>query len=801
MGTVLQDLRYGVRVLRKHPAFTAVALFALALGIGANAAIFSIVNAVMLKPLPYQDADRLVMLSERHEQIPSRFISYPNFLDWRERNQVFEAMSTIRTWALTLTGEGEPQGLSAGMVSAEYFSVMRVSPLLGRDFTPTEDKPGADPVTILSYGFWQRQFGGDESIIGKTITLDNRPFTVIGVVPPVLRRQDTRPLWVLIGQWTGQGNWMQRDVRVAGYVVARLKPSVTLPAARARMDAVQAELSQLYPWTNASHRITVVTLYESVVGDARQTLLLLLGAVGFVLLIACANVANLLLARASTRRREFALRAALGASRARLVRQLLTESLVLSVVGGALGLLLAWWGVDLFRSASPAGIPRLEELALDYRVLSYTLLVSLATGILFGLAPAWQMSRRGLNEMLKEGGKTMSGDGRGRLRGALVVAEIALALVLLVGAGLLIRSFARLLNSETGFDAQNVATVRISLPRTRYSERDDINRFHQQLLERVSTLPGVSEAAISNEVPGIQSGWQNDIAVPGHPRIQPGGEINVDWGIVSADYFEVMRITMLRGRTFNAQEMEQRAPVVVVDERLANRFWPEGDALGKRLLYDGPVPHEIIGVVRTIKTYGTGEEPRIKIYTPLNRAYLNVATLSIRAAADPQALAAAVTREIHAIDRDLPAPEVTTLEQLLAHQVSARQLTTVLLTVFATIALLLAAIGIYGVMSYTVARRTHEIGVRMALGAQGRDVLKLVIGQGIRLALIGIACGLVGAFAATRVMAGMLYGISATDPLTFVAISLVLALVALLACYVPARRATKVDPMIALRYE
>ncbi|HEV2708113.1 MAG TPA: ABC transporter permease [Pyrinomonadaceae bacterium] len=796
-----QDLRFGTRVLVRKPGFAATAVLTLALGIGANTAIFSVVNAVMLKPLPYEDADRLVMLTERHEKIPTRAVSYANFLDWRDRNQAFEAMSTVRRWYLTLTGTGQPERLAAGMVTSDYFSIMRVKPLMGRDFLREEDRPGANYVTILSYGFWQSRFGGDESIIGQSITLDNRPFTVIGVMPPVFRQDDSPPLWVLIGPWTVQQDWMKRDMRTAGSVIARLKPGVTLAAARADMSAVKEELIRLHPWTNAGHTITVKTLYENVVGETRQSLLLLLGAVGFVLLIACANVANLLLARAAARQKEFAVRSALGASRLRLVRQMLTECVLLALLGGVCGLLLAWWGLDLFKAANPSGIPRLEELSLDYRVLGFTLLVTLLTGLLFGLAPARQIRTQGLNEMLKEGVKGTTGGGQGRLCGAFVVAEIALALVLLIGAGLLARSLARLLNSDFGFDARHVATLGIALPSSRYAERERIGQFYQQLLERVAALPGVEAVSLSNEIPGRETGWTNDIAIPGHPQIKPGGEINVDWGIISADYFEVMRIPILRGRAFTPQEVAEGSPVVIIDERLAREFWPNGDAIGQHLLYDSPTPHQIVGVIKNVRNYGTGAESRIKIYTPLNRSRLAASTLAVRTTTDLRGLSALLTREIHAIDKELPVSEMGTVEQSLSHEISARRVSTVLLGVFSAVALVLAAIGIYGVMAHTVAQRTHEIGVRMALGAQKRDVLRLVIGQGMRLALIGVGVGLAASFALTRVLSSLLYGVSASDPLTFASIALLLTLVALLACYIPARRATKVDPMIALRYE
>lgn len=797
-----QDLRYAVRMLFKKPGFTALAMLALTLGIGANTAVFSVVNAVLLRPLPYEDSDRLMWLSETGEQVANRFISYPNFLDWRERNQVFEAMSTFRGLALTFTGAGEPETIDARMVSADYFSVMRVKPFLGRDFLPEEDKPGASAVTVLSYGFWQQRFGADESIIGKTITLDNRAFTVVGVMPRSFQHQGPPPLWVLMGQWTGQDNWMQRDVRVAGYVIARLKPGVTLASARANMDAISEDLIRQYPWHNAGHSIRIVSLYESVVGDIRPSLLILLGAVGFVLLIACANVANLLLARAATRQKEFAIRAALGASRLRIIRQLLTESVLLALMGGASGLLLAWWTVGLLVAADPDGVPRLGGVGIDRRVLFFSVALSMLTGIIFGLAPALETSKRGVYEKLKENSGTVSENRGGTLRSALVVAEVAFALVLLVGAGLLIKSFSRLLEANPGFDPKNVITMQISLPRPNYPDKAQVNRFHKQLLERVGSLPGVEAASVLNTLPGLSDGWQTDIAIEGRPPINPGEEIQVDWGIVSADYFSTMKIPILRGRPFSQQEAQEGLPVVIVDENLARRYWPDADALGKRIRYDSPTPHEIIGIAANVSNYGSEAQSRIKIYTPLNRGRLNRATLAVRAInPESQAMVAALTREIHALDKELSVSEIETMEQILARRISARRFNTILLGVFAGVALTLSSLGIYGVVSYSVSRRTREIGIRMALGAQQSEVLRLVIGHGMILALIGIAAGLVAAFALTRVLSSLLYGVSATDMATFAGVSMLLAAVALIACYIPARKATKVDPLVALRYE
>jgi putative ABC transport system permease protein len=801
METLLQDARYAIRMLIKKPGFTLTAVLTLALGIGANTAIFSVINAVLLRPLPYAEPERLVMLSETKEQVQNRWVSYPNFLDWQERNRSFEAMSTIRGSTVTLTGGGDPESLNARVVAADYFKVMRVSPLLGRAFTAEEDKPGTQMVTILSHEFWQRRFGADPDIVGSTITLDNRAFTVVGVTPPDFQHQGPPQLWLLVGQLVDEV-WMKRENRVAGYVIARLRPEVSLRQAQTDMDGIAEQLNQQYPWHNAGHSIRVVSLHENIVGQSRAMLLILFGAVGLVLLIACANVANLLLVRATARRKEIAIRMALGAGRWRVLRQLLSESLLLFLLGGAMGILLAWWGTKLLAASQTNVIPRLQGVRIDWRVLAFTFVLSLLTGIIGGLAPAWGATKVGLQEALKQSCRTATEGRGGRLRAGLVIAEVALALVLLAGAGLLIKSFARLLESRPGFDSNNVLTMQINLPRQKNGGRDQAGRFHQQLLERVTGLAGVEQASISNDVPGLATGWQNDISPEPYIPVNPGEEINVDWAIVSPDFFATMKIPILQGRTFTRQECESEAPVVLVDESLAQQFWPRGEALGKHLKYNGPTPHEIIGIVGKVKHYGSESLPRIKMYTPLGWGRLNRATLSLRLArADAPGILEAVTREVQSIEKDLPVTEVATLDEILAREISPRRFNTILLSLFAAIALLLAAVGIYGVMSYTVAQRTHEVGVRVALGAQASDVMSLVVGQGMKLVVTGIAIGLPAAFALTQLIRSFLYEISATDPWTFTLIALLLTAVALAACYIPARRATRIDPMVALRYE
>ena len=799
-----RDIRYGVRLLAGQPGFASIAVLTLALGIGANTAIFSFVYAVLMQPLPYAEADRLVWITEKHEQIASRWVSYPNFLDWRERNQSFESLALFRGWLMTLTGSGEAQSLNARMVSEDYFRAMGVAPMIGRVFDDEQDRFGAPRVTVLSHAYWQSQFGGDPEILGKSLTLDNESITVIGVIPPEFKHHGPPPLWVSTAQYAEPGSgWFRREDRVAGYVIGRLKPDVTIEQARADMKSIEQQLISEYPMQNGGNAIHLVTLKESIVGSSRQSLLLLFAAVGAVLLIACANVANLLLARATTRKKEFAIRAAIGASRWTLVRQLLVESVVIGLVAGGLSLLMSKWCVSLLIRFAPETFPRMTGATLGWQVLLFAFGLSVLTGVIFGLAPAWQSTKTDLNEALKEGSRATDARG-GQMRSAFVVAEVALAIVLLVSAGLLIKSLAKLLQSDPGFNSANVIAMQL-LPRQAYPTRPKLGQFYSQLLDQVGALPGVEAACLTNDdLPGIEPGWQNDInpEVNGEYLIKPGELINVDWAIVTPDYFKTMHIPIKQGRVFTRQESVRGAKVLLVDEQLARQFWPAGDAVGKHIKYDGPVPHEIIGVVGDVRNYGSESPARIKMYTPFERWPLPRSVLAVRAAGvDVTSLIPAIKGAVQTINPNVPIDEIATLEERLSPNVAPRRFTTWLLGLFAGVALLLAAIGIYGVMSYSVAERTHEIGVRRALGAPDRTVMTMILRSAMTLTLIGIATGLAASIALTRVVSNLLFGVGAFDPLTFSGVAVLLIVVALAACYQPARRATKVDPLVALRRE
>jgi putative ABC transport system permease protein len=812
MNNLWQDIRYGVRMLWKSPGFALVTILALALGIGANSAIFSVVNGVLLRPLPFKTADRLVFLSEWSQQVPNMSVSYPNFQDWRAQNSVFEQLAAFRGGNYILTGAGEPERLDAREVSASFFPTLGVNAAVGRNFTAEEDKPGAQHAIVISHGLWQRRFGGNPNVVGQQLTLNNESYTVVGILPQNFEWQAPVDVFVPIGL---QADKMQdRDSHPGIYLVGLLKPGVTVEQARAEMTGITARLAQQYPKSNEGTSYTLVKLQERATEDIRAALLVVLAAVGFVLLIACANVANLLLARATARHKEIAIRTALGAGRWRIVRQLLTESVLLSTVGGTLGLLFALWGVDALLAVIPEDVPRLlvMNIGLDTRVLIFTLVVSVVTGLLFGLAPAIQVSKANLNEALKEGGRSGGGGAhRNYVRSTLVVAEVALSLLLLVGAGLLMKSFLNLRAADVGFNPEHVITMRIGLPDARYKENAQVENFYRALLQRVEALPGVQYAGLTRGLP-MNGGIESGVTVEGQEVTNTRDTVVAVNLTVTPNYFRTMEIPLVAGRYFTEEDKTNSPDVALIDEMMAARFFPKGDAVGKRIKLGGaqsPFPWmQIVGVVKHVKHYGPDEAGRVEIYRPYfqlpnvpDAQFSRGMVLAVRTTGEPTSMTATLRNAVHEIDKDQPVSNVQTMTQVVAGSVAPQKFATWLLGIFAAVALVLAALGLYGVMAYTVTQRTHEIGIRMALGAARRDVLRLIVGQGMRLTLVGVALGLVGAFLAMRAMTSLLYGVSAKDPLTYGGVALLLALVALVACLIPARRATKVDPMIALRYE
>ncbi|HXG64194.1 MAG TPA: ABC transporter permease [Blastocatellia bacterium] len=800
METLSQDLRYGVRMLLKNPGFTAAALLALTLGIGANTAIFSVVNAVLLRPLPFEESERLVLVWEKRMALGRvrNVASFPDYYDWKAQNTVFEDMAAYRGGGFTLGGD-TPERIQGTVTTPNLFSVLRVQPQTGRSFLPEEDQPGNNLVVILSHGLWQRRFAADPNIVGQTVLMNDRNYTVVGVMPADFIYPNRRTeIWVPLTP--DQDDRNNRGGHSLG-VIARLKPGITLDQARAEMDGIAANLEQQYQ-VNTGHGVNIFPLYEEVVGDIRPMLWVAFGAVGFVLLIACANVANLLLARAATRQKEIALRTALGAGRGRIVRQLLTESLLLALAGGALGVLLALWGVDALLTISPNSIPRVWEIGLDGRVLGFTLLVTLATGLFFGLIPALQASRPNLNEALKEGGRTLSASfRRNRLRSIFVISEVAICLVLLIGAGLMARSFIRLLDVDPGFNPENVLTANVSLSPIKYREPHQRVAYYRESLEKIKALPGVQAAGIILDLPMSGNAASRYFRIEGRPPQPPGQGYNTNLNATAPGYFKTMGIPLIAGRDFDERDVIGAPEVVIINEAMAREFWPDEDPLGKRLAVgDGPW-RTVIGVVGNVKYRGLDADTRQEMYWPYYQMGFSGGTFVARTGSDPENMAAAVRSAMQEVDRDQPVYNIRAMEEVMSETVAPRRFNMLLLAIFAGVALALAAVGIYGVMAYTVNRRTHEIGIRMALGASRGDVLKLVVGQGMALAAVGVSIGLVAAYGLTRLLASLLFGVSDKDPVTFIALSLLLAGVALLACYVPARRATKVDPMVALRNE
>ena len=807
MQTLWQDLRYGFRMLTKTPVVTLIAVLTLALGIGANTAIFSVVNTVLLKPLPFADPDSLMVLQERNEQVGVQSVAWPNFLDWREQSQSFTAMAAYRLQGFHLAGGERPARPMGGSVSASFFPLLGARPALGRTFTEEEDKPGAAPVVVLSHRLWATRFGSDPGIIGQAVTLDGSPHTVVGVMPADFGFfRQTAELYVPVGLSGDNPVWLDRGNHPGLRVLGRLKPGVSQESARTEMSAIARRLEEQHPKSNSGQQVDIAPLLENQVGEVRPSLFLLLAAVGFVLLITCANVANLLLTRASVRRREIAIRTALGASRWRVVRQLLAESLLLALIGGVAGLLLALWGVDSLVSLAPEGIPRLEGTRIDGAVLGFTLGLSLLTGFVFGLAPALQASRLDLTGALKDNSRgATTGPSQKRVWGALLVAEVALAVILVIGSGLMIRSIVRLQSADPGFNPERVLALDVPLSAGKYKERPPRLAFFDQTLERVRGLPGVESAAAVLCLPVAGGCWGSVYLVEGRP-VPPQSELpSAAFNFVTPDYFRTMQIPLRAGRAFDRNDTPESPPVIIVNEAMARRYWPGESAVGKRIKQGFPqddVPYrEIVGVVGDVKQGALDEDLEPEVFLPYAQGMVREMSLVVRTTAEPMLAANSVRQAIAGIDRDQPVERVQPMTQYLADSMARRQFSTLLLGVFAAVALLLAAVGLYGVMSYSVAQRTHEIGIRMAMGARGRDILKMVVGQGLTLTLIGVGLGIAGALALTRLMMSLLYDVSATDPLTFVGVALILAVVALVACLVPARRAAKVDPMVALRYE
>lgn len=803
---LLRDIKYALRLLWKRPGFTIVAVITLALGIGANTAIFSVINAVLLAPLPYEDSDKLVGVWDRQiisneNQQP---VSLPELEDWKEQNQVFEELAITRGVTFNLTQAGETERVTGARVSTNLYTLLRIKPLLGRPFSEAEGKPGAEPVALISYGLWQRRYAADPQIVGRSLQLDGIPCTVVGVLPRGVSypTADTELVIPFIPQ--------PRESQRANHflrVIGRLRANVSLSQARTEMDTIAARLEQQYPDASTGWRVQLLPLHEQLVGNIRPALLVLLGAVGCVLLIACANVANLLLSRAVGRRMELAVRTALGASRWQLIRQLLTESILLSLCGGLFGLLLAVWSVPVLTRLSSGSIPRVEEISVSFRVLLFTLLVSLLTGIIFGLIPAWQSSSKKLTALLREGRRGSTGGLlHRRVLNLLVIAEVALALVLLVGAGLMIRSFASVRQVSPGFDPHGILTAGIGLSPIKYAELPKQATFYQDLLTRIETLPGVVSVAAVSRLPVVATIASSNFTIKGRP-VASGHEPNANYRVISPRYFQTMGVPFVQGRDFTLRDTKETPDAVIINKTLADQFWLGQDPLGQYLQLSAETTRwrEVVGVVGNEKLSGLDKEIDPAIYVPLTQNTFPNALRSIflvvRAEGEPTSLAPSIQKELRSMDQEQALFQVRPLEEVISNSLSQRRFNSLLLVIFGALAGLMAAVGIYGVIAYSVTQRTNEIGIRLALGAQPFDVLKMILGQGIKLTLIGVVIGLVAAFALTRILSSLLYGVSATDPLTFLGVPLLLTAVAALASYLPARRATKVDPCVALRYD
>ena len=822
MEALWHDLSYGFRMLWKNPGFTVAAVLSLAIRIGANSAIFSVTNALLLLPLPYRDAERLVILWNRSPglNVAQDWFSPGQYLDVKTQNHVFDDVAMTIGGSFNLTGQGTPERVDGARVSSSLFPLLGAQAKLGRVFNAQEDVGGKPTVLILSNGFWQRRFGSDPEIIGKTLTLNGNSFTVVGVMTPdfsldkevmpavngIEKADVLLPLPMSESDRTDRGH---EDYNI----FARLKPGVTRAQAQAEMDVIAERMKQQYPENyppSGGLTISVVPLLEQVVGDIRLALYVLFGAVGFVLAVACANVANLLLSRAAVRQKELAIRTAVGASRPRILRQLLTESVLLALLGGLCGLGIALLSVQLLRIFGPENIPRLDEIGVDARVMTFTFFIALLTGIIFGLVPALRASRVDLNEALKEGGRGSSGVGGAlglghhQIRRLLIITEVALSLVLLTGAGLLVRSYQRIASASPGFNPHNVLSLRLSLPASKYGTPESITDFYRQASERIRSLPGVESVGTTYSLPmsTVAFAWE-PIIVEGYVSKTSQDFVISNTRIVNPDYFRTMEIPLLKGRYFNDRDRKGEPEAVIVNEAMAERFWLNEDPIGKRLQQKGKSDswRTVVGIITDTKQYSAEKEPPITVYYPFEQYIARNMYLLVRTTSDPSPMTAAITKEIQVLDAELPVFDVRTMERRLYDSLARQRFSMLLLGVFAAFSMTLAAVGIYGVMTYWVNQRTHEIGIRIALGAQPFNILRLVIRQSLILVSVGLVIGLAGAFALTRVMSSLLFGISATDRLTFVTVSLLLGSIALFASYIPARRAAKVDPMVALRHE
>jgi len=814
MAGIFQDIRYAARQLRKAPGFAAVAVVTLALGIGANTAIFSVVNGVLLRPLAFKDADRLVRLWHVPPQksfpgIPTFSVSPANYLDWQSQNHVFEQMAVMGYYGFTMTGGDKPEQVDASSVSAGFFSTLGVQPMIGRVPTPDEDKPGRSNVVVLSHRFWQDHFGSNRNIVGQNITLDGTSYLVSGVMPPSFRFPDFAQMWTPMA-WTDQDKIIRGNHNYM--VVARLRPGVDVKQAQAEMNTISSRLEQQYPADDKGWGAIVIPLHADMVSDVRQALLVLLGAVGFILLIACVNVTNLSLARIFARHKEIAIRTAMGASSMRIVRQIVSESVLLALLGGALGLTYAHFGIRLIMNFLANRLPASIEVGLDLKVLAFTALISILTGVIAGILPALHLSRANVNQALKQGlGRTDTDSSGNRTRSILVVLEVSLSLVLLIGAGLMIRSFQMLHEVNPGFESHGVLTMTPAVSRKTFSQPLQQISFNDRVLERVRALPGVVSAGMIDDIPLGANGSDQPIAVEGRPVVPMAEQPEVDVRVISSGYISALQIPLLRGRDFDETDVAGRPPSTLISASLAKQFWPNENPIGKHitLTFFGTV-REVVGVVGDVKSDGLDQNrPPAMLYVPLGQLSAPTAggwrsfsmTLVVRSSAKPASLVSAVSNAVHDVDRNIPVRNVLTMDELVTTSLSQQRFNLMLLSAFAVLALILAAIGIYSVLSYSVRRRVQEIGIRLALGARISDVLRMIVIEGMRPTLLGVTIGIVGALALGQVMSSLVYGVKPTDPLTFLAVAMVLAVVALSATIIPAYRAARVDPMVALRYE